>query len=68
MVLGLFLWKLYSAIFDYAINDKTKTRIVSRNNQTAFLTKYLKAYGGSGIYGDQKIGRVLRNIIFLEKV
>lgn len=53
--------------FDYAINDKTKTRIVSRNNQTAFLTKYLKAYGGSGIYGDQKIGRVLRNIIFSGK-
>lgn len=53
--------------FDYAINDKTKTRIVARNNQTAFLTKYLKAYGGSGIYGDQKIGRVLRNIIFSGK-
>lgn len=53
--------------FDYAITDGSKTRIIARNEATSFLTKYLRAYGGTGVYGNQKIGRILRNIIFSGK-
>jgi len=53
--------------FDYAMTDGKKTRIIARNEATSFLTKYLRSYGGTGVYGNQKIGRVLRNIIFSGK-
>jgi len=53
--------------FDYAVTDGARTRIIARNEATSFLTKYLRAYGGTGVYGNQKIGRVLRNIIFSGK-
>lgn len=53
--------------FDYAIKTAKGTEIVARNEKTAFLTKYLKAYGGNGKFEDAKIGRVLRNITFSGK-
>lgn len=53
--------------FDYAMVEGERLRVVSRNESTAFLTKYLRAYGGSGSYNNAKIGRVLRNIIFSGK-
>lgn len=53
--------------FDYAIKSSKGVEIVARNEKTAFLTKYLKAYGGSGKFEDAKIGRVLRNIVFSGK-
>lgn len=53
--------------FDYALKDKKGVRIVARNNQTAFMTKHLRAYGGSGQFGGERIGRVLRNLIFSGK-
>lgn len=46
--------------FDYKVGDD----IVPRNASTAHLTKYLRAYGGNGVYENQRIGRVPRNIIF----
>src|SRR5262249_41187146 len=54
--------------FDYILTapDGT-TRIVARNDKTAFLTKHLRCYAGSGYYGDSKVGRVLRNIVFSGK-
>lgn len=54
--------------FDYAVRDASNnTRVVARSEETAFLTKYLRAYGGAGKYGDYTIGRVLRNIVFCGK-
>jgi hypothetical protein len=56
--------------FDYAIisnNDTSSAKIISRNNETAFLSKHLRAYGGTGVYNDHRIGRVLKNITFSGK-
>ncbi|MFX9552086.1 hypothetical protein ABTO49_21095, partial [Acinetobacter baumannii] len=54
--------------FDYALEaaDGT-TRVVARNETTAFLSKYLRCYGGSGTHGDSRIGRLMRNIVFSGK-
>lgn len=55
--------------FDYGlINEETgEYKILSRSEDTAFLTKHLRAYGGSGKYENHKVGRVLRNITFSGK-
>jgi hypothetical protein len=55
--------------FDYGlINEQTgEYKILSRSDETAFLTKHLRAYGGSGKYENHKIGRVLRQITFSGK-
>ena len=53
--------------FDYAIQNAKEVKIVNRNEKTAFLTKYLRAYGGVGVFKDCRVGRVLRNIIFSGK-
>ena len=54
--------------FDYAVVDPGGSRhILARNEETAFLTKHLRAYGGKGGYEDHKIGRLLRNIVFSGK-
>jgi hypothetical protein len=55
--------------FDYGlINQNTgEYKILSRSDNTAFLTKHLRAYGGSGNYDNHKIGRVLRSITFSGK-
>ncbi len=54
--------------FDYAVKDKeSKASIVARNEKTAFLTKHLRAYGGTGKYNDLTVARVLKNIVFSGK-
>jgi hypothetical protein len=55
--------------FDYGlINEATgEYKILSRSDETSFLTKHLRAYGGSGKYENHNIGRVLRNITFSGK-
>lgn len=55
--------------FDYGlINNSTgEYKILARNNDTAYLTKHLRAYGGIGEHEGYKIGRVLRNITFSGK-
>lgn len=53
--------------FDYGMIDAGIHKIVPRNQDTAFLTKHLLAYGGSGQYNGKKIGRILRNITFSGK-
>lgn len=50
--------------FDYALVKNKETKIIARNDNTAFLTKYLRAYGGEGFFKDYKVGRVLRNFRF----
>jgi hypothetical protein len=55
--------------FDYGLINKSsgEYKVLARNNNTAYLTKYLRAYGGQGEHQDYKIGRVLRNITFSGK-
>lgn len=54
--------------FDYLLFPENETasaaKIVERTNDTAFLTKHLRAYGGSGSYSGNRVGRILRNITF----
>lgn len=51
--------------FSYSFKDaKGESRIVARDENTAFLTKHLRIYGGSGEYKGYKVGRVLKNIVF----
>ena len=54
--------------FDYAVvapNDDN--HIVARTNDTAFLSRHLRAYGGTGEYQGHKVGRLLKNITFSGK-
>lgn len=55
--------------FDYGLLDKStgKYTILNRNEATAYLTKFLRAYGGVGEHENYKIGRVLRHITFTGK-
>jgi hypothetical protein len=51
--------------FDYAmIDSKGDQKIVKRAESSAFLTKHLRAYGGSGEYEGYKVGRLLRDFSF----
>jgi len=54
--------------FDYAvISPEGKHRVIARNEESAFLTKHLRVYGGEGQYNDFKIGRLLRGIVYSGK-
>jgi len=55
--------------FDYGLTNKStgEYKVLNRGEETAFLTKHLRAYGGLGEYQDHKIGRVLREITFSGK-
>lgn len=54
--------------FDYAVESPDgEYHIVSRGENTAFLTQHLRAYGGNGVYQDHRVGRLLRNITFSGK-
>jgi|694.fasta_scaffold18251_3 hypothetical protein len=55
--------------FDYGLIDKANGNfnVLPRNEETAFLTKHLRAYGGQGEHQNYKIGRVLRQITFSGK-
>lgn len=54
--------------FDYALTSQDgSTKVVPRNEASAFLTKHLRAYGGSGEYQNYRVGRLLRNLSFSGK-
>ena len=54
--------------FDYALATADgETKVVKRNEASAFLTKHLRSYGGDGKYEDYKVGRLLRNLSFSGK-
>jgi hypothetical protein len=55
--------------FDYGlINKETGDyKVLARDNNTAYLTKYLRAYGGMGEHENYRIGRVLKDITFSGK-
>jgi len=54
--------------FDYAVVDPQGTKkVIARDEKSSFLTKHLRAYGGTGEYEGYKIGRSLRDISFSGK-
>tara|TARA_B100002019_G_scaffold152022_1_gene130987 strand:- start:909 stop:2420 length:1512 start_codon:yes stop_codon:yes gene_type:complete len=54
--------------FDYAlIDDKGNAKVLARDEESSFLTKHLRAYGGTGEYEGYKLGRALANISFSGK-
>ena len=54
--------------FDYALTSSDgSTKVVARNEDSAFLTKHLRSYGGSGEYQNYRVGRLLRNLSFSGK-
>ncbi len=54
--------------FNYAlINEQGEAKILARDEESAFLTKHLRAYGGTGEYEGYKVGRALSNISFSGK-
>ena len=54
--------------FDYAVlNAEGEQTVVSRNEETAFLTKHLRSYGGAGEYEGNRVGRIMRNLTFSGK-
>jgi hypothetical protein len=58
--------------FDYSLIDGNGNhKVVARNEQSSFLSKHLRIYGGTGTYkdkqGEYKVGRLLRNLFFSGK-
>ena len=54
--------------FDYALlDDNGGSKLLERNESSAFLTKHLRAYGGNGEYEGYQVGRCLRDISFSGK-
>ena len=54
--------------FDYALlSESGEAKLLERNEGSAFLTKHLRAYGGTGEYEGYKIGRSLKEISFSGK-
>tara|TARA_Y100000310_G_scaffold72184_1_gene68192 strand:- start:914 stop:2386 length:1473 start_codon:yes stop_codon:yes gene_type:complete len=54
--------------FDYAVvTPEGSNTAIRRDEESAWLTKHLKAYGGAGEYEGYKVGRLLKNISFSGK-
>jgi len=54
--------------FDYALTSPDGTnKVLARDDNSSFLTKHLRAYGGTGEYQGFKLGRALANIAFSGK-
>jgi len=54
--------------FDYALATRDGSiKVIPRNEASAFLTKHLRSYGGSGKYQDYRVGRLLRTLSFSGK-
>lgn len=54
--------------FDYAVVDPDGSSFtVARDDSSAFLTKHLRCYGGTGEFEGRKVGRLLKNLNFSGK-
>ncbi len=53
--------------FDYAVGNNNGYEIIERNDESAWLTSKLRAYGGNGEYKGRKVGRLLKGINFVGK-
>jgi hypothetical protein len=50
--------------FGFIDESTGKTKIVERNESTAFLTKHLRIFNGTGEFDGNKLGRVLKDFVF----
>lgn len=50
--------------FDYAVEKDGETIVIARDEESSFLTQYLRSYGGQGTFDGYKIGRLLKDITF----
>lgn len=50
--------------FDYALTKGNQQKVIQRDEETSFLTKYLRIYNGKGEYEGWKVGRQLKNMFF----
>lgn len=50
--------------FDYAIKSTDGDKVLARSEESAFLTKHLRVYGGTGEYQGYKVGRLLKGFYF----
>lgn len=54
--------------FDYAvIDEKGNHSVIKRDKSSAYLTKYLRSYGGNGVYNNRRVGKILKNMTFHAK-
>lgn len=54
--------------FDYCLKSEANVvQHITRSEATAYLSKHLRAYGGTGVYQGYKVGRVLKNLAFSGK-
>lgn len=54
--------------FDYAVvGSDNQHKIIARTEESSYLTKYLRIYGGPGSYQGYKLGRMLRDFTFSGK-
>ena len=54
-----------TANFDYALlSEENEMFVIPRNEDSSFLSKYLRVYGGTGVYKNHKIGRLLKDYFF----
>lgn len=51
--------------FNYAVADEAGNhKVIIRDEESSFLTKHLRSYGGTGTYEGFRVGRALNNISF----
>jgi len=53
--------------YDYALQTAEGTKILKRDGSTSFLSRYLRAHGGPGVYNGMRVGRVFRDLYFSGK-
>lgn len=54
--------------FDYAlVTPDGSDKVLARTEESSFLTKHLRAYGGTGEYEGYKLGRLLKGFYFSGK-
>lgn len=54
--------------FDYCLKTASgEEKFVKRDENTSYISKHLRCYGGTGVYQGYKVGRVLREITFSGK-
>jgi hypothetical protein len=55
---------LFSSHDFLVVSPNGSTEVVARTEATAYLSKSLRCYGGTGVYEGKAIGRVLKNCVF----
>jgi hypothetical protein len=53
--------------FDYVLSNAKEYKVVKRTEETAEISKHLRCFGGNGLFGDYRIGRAPRGILFTGK-